>query len=333
MAGLVANWQVGGATARGAAHLRRGAPNQDAIAWSGDAARSILAVSDGHGAPPHFRSEIGARLAVEAALAVLAEMAPEAALPDRIAEHWRSAVARHLAASPITQGAAADARLAYGATLLAAHIDGSGLTLVQIGDGDILVGCRNGRLIRPLPDDQGLTGEQTHSLCEDGAEQRFRTARLDLGQDGDAPAFVMLSSDGLAKSFRDDREFMALAATWRETIAARGLEAVTSGLERWLDDASTRGSGDDISLGFLVEPEALGSSTAAKTGATATTRVLRPVHFAAGGIALGLGALAVLGGLTLCSRGTAPAPPAASLGDGPPPAATSPAQPSRTAEP
>ena len=64
-----ARWAVAGASVRGALHVRDGLPNQDALlTWVSDdpaAPVAIVTVADGHGGARHFRSAIGARLAVE----------------------------------------------------------------------------------------------------------------------------------------------------------------------------------------------------------------------------------------------------------------------------
>src|SRR5438046_10718317 len=67
-------WCVFGKSVRGAAHTRKGLPNQDCIGWwpedkSGPVV--VLAVADGHGSARSFRSATGARLAVQAAVDVV----------------------------------------------------------------------------------------------------------------------------------------------------------------------------------------------------------------------------------------------------------------------
>src|SRR2546429_10020091 len=69
---VTAQWRVSGESVPGAAHASDGRPHQGAIAWtppSGEGTRLILAISDGHGRAPHFRSAIGAALAVPVAAA------------------------------------------------------------------------------------------------------------------------------------------------------------------------------------------------------------------------------------------------------------------------
>lgn len=72
-------WRTIGQSVQGAAHKRSGLPNQDAIHWwpkNGMGSLLILAVADGHGSSKYFRSNHGARLAVETAVHVLQAFAP-----------------------------------------------------------------------------------------------------------------------------------------------------------------------------------------------------------------------------------------------------------------
>src|SRR5579863_7961608 len=136
-------WGVYGGSTRGSSHLRSGLPNQDSIGKWADPGGSlaILAVSDGHGSASHFRSEIGSRMGVEAAVQAL--RATPIPVPDghaqvlaqSIVQAWREAVMAHLAGHPFTDGEwgklppkesaqakaaiLANPPVAYGATLLA----------------------------------------------------------------------------------------------------------------------------------------------------------------------------------------------------------------------
>ena len=61
-------WRAIGRSVRGASHVRSSLPNQDAIAWFPDSGKGpplIVAVSDGHGSPRNFRSDVGSKIAVE----------------------------------------------------------------------------------------------------------------------------------------------------------------------------------------------------------------------------------------------------------------------------
>ncbi|HJQ56171.1 MAG TPA: PP2C family serine/threonine-protein phosphatase [Vineibacter sp.] len=262
-------WSLGGATVRGAAHVRRGQPNQDAVGWlcvpNGTAAHGFAAaISDGHGGAAYYRSDVGARLAVETAMAVLVRFLeappPQAgarAVAAEVLAAWRQAVMHDLAGNPIaSEGDWVESEqeklLPYGATLAAVAIGPDRLIALQIGDGDMLFGYPDGRVVRPLPDDKGLVGEQTYSLCLDDAATRFRVweSRPDAGQPW--PDFVMLSTDGVAKSFSDEATFQSIAREYRASIRKLGLNGVLAQLEKWLNDVTVRGSGDDVTLCLAV---------------------------------------------------------------------------------
>lgn len=263
-------WSLGGATVRGAAHVRRGQPNQDAIGWlsvpngGGVAHGFAAAVSDGHGGAAYYRSDVGARLAVDVAMAVLGRFleAPQPPADARgvaaeVLAGWREAVMRHL------DGEAVDGEggwiesdqeklLPYGATLAAVAIGPDRLLALQIGDGDMLFGYPDGHVMRPLPDDKGLVGEQTYSLCLDDAARRFRVWECRPVDGQPWPDFVLLSTDGVAKSFADESTFQSIARDYRTSIRKLGMSGVLAQLEKWLNDVTVRGSGDDVTLCLAV---------------------------------------------------------------------------------
>ncbi len=260
-------WSFGGASVRGAAHIRRGQPNQDAIGWvpsaAGQGAPSFAAaVSDGHGGAAYYRSEVGARLAVETAKGVLGRFlaAPEPpddaqAVAAEVLAGWRAAVMEELAGNPIGNDwieSEQEKLLPYGATLAAVAFRPDRLIALQIGDGDMLFGYPDGRLERPLPSDQGLVGEQTYSLCLDDAAERFRVQLRRRIEGQPWPDFVMLSTDGVSKSFADEKTFQSIARDYRASVRKMGLRSVLAQLEAWLNDVTQRGSGDDVTLCLAI---------------------------------------------------------------------------------
>jgi serine/threonine protein phosphatase PrpC len=255
------HWVVGGASERGASHVRRGTPNQDAIHWlprETTARHFIAAVADGHGGARYIRSRIGAQLAVEQVASVLewfldgdTSDASAAELPQQTLTAWRDAVQRH-AASVTTDGewveAVEDKLILYGATLLAVAASDDLAVVMQIGDGDLYLGYSDGRLVRPLPDDTGLVGEQTYSLCSPDALSRFRIAVVRPGPDVTLPDFVFMSTDGVSKSFADETAFRGVVDHYRRSMMSSEPSAVLDPLPQWLASVSSRGSGDDVTL-------------------------------------------------------------------------------------
>lgn len=261
MSRITPQWRIGGASARGAAHVRSGRPNQDAVEWrpaTSPASRIAGAVSDGHGAAVHFRSDIGSRLATLGAADLLAWHMDDAetdeadvAIAGELVAHWRSAVATHAAANPYGDGEAfaphTNALTPYGATLVAFAVNATMVLSLQIGDGDLLIGYPDGRIERPLRADTGLIGEETYSLCLPDAVGRFRTATLWHQPGDDWPDFITATTDGVAKSYRDDAGFERAIAQLRHN-AATDWDALIAALPSWLDDVSTHGSGDDSTI-------------------------------------------------------------------------------------
>jgi len=273
---VVQAWSAIAASVRGAAHARVGLPNQDAVRWSGRDGVTALALSDGHGSARCFRSDIGARLAVSTATRVLSsELASgrdvaDLALIDRIAcrlvAEWTLAARCDLRLFPfqraemlhLSEKTGAEARasverhplLAYGATLCAIAVTPTGLLYLQLGDGDIVTISASGKARRPLAADERLFGGETTSLCSPRAGQDVRAAfqRLD-GTSG--PALILVSTDGYANSFRDERGFLQVGPDLLAMLRAEGVGPVRECLPAWLEEASRLGSGDDVTVGLL----------------------------------------------------------------------------------
>jgi serine/threonine protein phosphatase PrpC len=261
-------WTVVGKSVCGASHRRRGAVNQDAIGWW-DSANSGLAVAvaDGHGSASSYRSAAGAALAVQSAGKVLAEFsercveydaaaAAAAGIPSQVAALWRQLVEEDIAAAPFTTTELAlldDSPEAqwrpYGSTVLAALATPSHVLYLQLGDGDILIVSDSGAIARPWPRDPRLLGIETTSLCgSDAAEEMRVTVEPHKVA---APALVVMATDGYANSFREDHGFLRTGEDLLQTIREEGIESVARSLEDWLNEASTLGSGDDITVAVL----------------------------------------------------------------------------------
>ena len=273
-------WRALGASRRGAAHVRNGLPNQDALLLPDidSAPPWILALADGHGSPKSFRSDRGALLAVNAAAAVCRHLPcdpdsprlsaikqwAEDYLSREIVRCWRAAVDEDLAAHPLTAAESTPSGLAcpqggnrylaYGATLLIVMVATTFIVYWQLGDGDILAVADDGAVSRPLPPDEKLFGNETTSLCADRAWREARTAFQVLA--GAPPALILAASDGYANSYRDEAGFLRVGYDLLTLIRSDGLEAVAAHLVDWLDEISYQGSGDDVTLGILCRVEA-----------------------------------------------------------------------------
>jgi serine/threonine protein phosphatase PrpC len=275
-------WHVLGASVLGASHARSGLPNQDAIDWwpqDPGADCVVLAVADGHGSAKSFRSDVGARLAVETAQSAFRELLSGAGdldpstvkralddwLPMEIERRWKAAVHDQLAAHPlfVHEVAKLDAQqgegarkaveenpvLAYGTTLLAVALHEAFVACLQLGDGDILIVGDDAAVSRPIRDDPRLFANETTSLGGDQSWRDFRANFQSLA--GRPPALVMLATDGYSNSFRSAEDFEAVGPDFLALLKTEGVAAVREKLPTWLSEASQKGSGDDVTVGIL----------------------------------------------------------------------------------
>ena len=253
-------WTVLSGTQIGSVHVRDGRPIQDAVrTWAeGDAA--VVAVADGHGHRDHFRSDVGARIAVECAVealvAALSEFTDSAAAHRAIADvggravqAWTTQVRQHAADHPFEGGSLSDPLRPYGTTLLAMAVVGDALALFQIGDGDSVVVDGSGRAIRPLPEDPDLDGVSTASLCQPNPLKSLRAGAIDTLQNDVVLAFQC--TDGFGSS-RVDAD-----GWWRQTGEElvrfgreHGLDWVAEQLPGWLEEPARVG-GDDTTLAIV----------------------------------------------------------------------------------
>lgn len=308
-AGATCSWRITHESVRGAAHVRAGLENQDAVdarSAPGDRPPVVLAVADGHGSPRSFRSKQGANLAVQLAVAAATRLLEDHRdigpsriereardlLPAEIVTRWHQAVQRHWeehpctpaelaklgheaaeAAASITGEAGALAR-AYGSTLLLAGVGEGFAFYLQLGDGDILVASAGApqepvEVHHPLPPDGTLIANETTSLCMAGAQGMFRFHFHHYQER--PPALVLLATDGYFNSFRTPADFEQVASDLVRLIAREGWEYVSHHLHSWLDEASRSGSGDDASLGILYREGAVDASRPAPAGEEAAT--------------------------------------------------------------
>jgi hypothetical protein len=279
-------WRVLTASRVGAQHIAAGAAGEDAVSvWPPDGQGHdepavAVAVADGHGHVRHFRSGRGARLAVEVAAAVGAELAAaitalpgeaeveaalRAAAGQDLVRRWRDAVERDLAASPVTDverdlaGLAPDPSIdnlvyAYGTTLVLAVAVADWLLFAQIGDGDAIVITDAGAVLRPLPPDPRLDGVVTTSLCQPNAAAAMRYGVVNRA--GQSVGAVLLATDGFGNAqAREDWE-TAFAADLAALAARHSRLWFETQLPRWVAQcASNDGSGDDVTVALMFAVE------------------------------------------------------------------------------
>jgi len=266
-------------TVTGAAHVRSGTPNQDRVVSYEHPGWFVLALADGHGAAKCLRSGRGAHLAVSIAAEALESLgrlaesieggeadADAVGLRRAIVDRWRAGVDAELAGEPLDGDAtftalpersraelAANPRLAYGSTLVAALVTPRFGLFLQLGDGDILLidaGGGPGEVVRPVAPDARSFANETASLSAPGDTlwSEVRAPRVAFGPGRPAPGLVLLTTDGFPNAFPGDAAFDAAAGTVLSVANTDDVTAIRRRLEGWLTDATNHGSGDDVTV-------------------------------------------------------------------------------------
>ncbi len=266
----VRRWETLGESVQGVGKRH----NQDWYACEGTGSGDeplVLAVADGHGSARHARSGLGARFAVDRFLARGAEFGRAARdchepgrltrlmtyarddFPRALVQDWREAALGHWerhrpVADDGTREPGPDEKLVlYGTTLIGAVLTPWLFVAWQIGDGDLAVVEHDGTLRRPLAPAEEDLGDETESLCGPQAWRAVRMHWAPVFDEARTPRLVVLSTDGLSKSFASADGYREFVAGLDDRLTAQGSSGVREALPEWLRQAS-RYSGDDTTL-------------------------------------------------------------------------------------
>ena len=278
------------ASVHGKKYRQRGLPCQDFSATLEFGDVQAVALADGHGGKDYFRSDTGARLAVETAFEqtqiFCRDLSADETFSENgirnfelsIVENWRKKVLADwnarlstLENEPRWQTVsdkykarftdddenirARNIPVAYGTTLLCAISIGTQVLIAQIGDGTCVVMQRDGEFAVPVPPDKKNFANMTTSLCDEDAFGKFRHVVLNC--DENSLAAIFLSTDGLDDCYPLFDNEKHLFKFYRETIVDGltndGFASTATDLrEDILPYMTERGSNDDISLAWLV---------------------------------------------------------------------------------
>ena len=267
---------------RGASHIKSGKPMQDYSLALSSVNCSLAIVCDGHGADKHFRSEVGAMLAAQAAKEQLLKFKDAfqnwsdfsnnvdlvlSRLKLGIIGNWQNKIEQHVAEKPFTEEehqkmsktfhmrSKYDIASPYGTTLLAALICNDYCVYLMIGDGAIveILPDFSSRIVhfpgKIIYDDQPHSA--TDSMCEADCFSKFFTiAKPNAPRNGLA---IALCSDGLSEAFNTDISLMAKLNNYLNFYAEEGLEKAKIAIEQQLNELSSLSPmKDDISLAFAT---------------------------------------------------------------------------------
>ena len=267
---------VFGVSVQGASHIRSGKECQDSLKkLQMDHNTVILAVADGHGSEACPYSKAGSHAAVNVFCKILGDyLDTYAGQPEmlftflkregdtkiarEIDAEWKRRILRlHTKQKrdiPVNAENDPDKDAVYrmyGSTLLGLVLTEEFLFAFQLGDGDIIKVSETG--IYHIIEADKILGTETHSLSKAQSWKKAVTFIQKQKEDEQLPVMYMLSSDGLANSYKNDEEFEKTCRDYYALLKEHGVKAVSDNLKTWLQETSELGCGDDITALFAYD--------------------------------------------------------------------------------
>ena len=264
---------VFGESVQGASHIRNGRECQDSLKKvEKDEDTVILAVADGHGSDACPYSKTGSYVAVNVFCKILGDYLetyagrPEILLTflkregdtkvaQEIDAEWKRRILkihvkckREMIADAEGNKDKASIYKMYGSTLLGLVITKDFLFAFQLGDGDIVKVSEAG--VQNIIEADKILGTETHSLSKAESWKKAITFMKKQEENERLPVMYMLSSDGMANSFKNDNEFKKTCNDYFALLNEHGAKAVSDNLKIWLNETSELGCGDDITALF-----------------------------------------------------------------------------------
>ncbi len=251
---------------RGASHEEDNSSCQDSARFFIGENFAVATVSDGHGSEKHFRSASGSEMATRVTIRSICDFNERNGgldgiftnNPDETARRiaaniicgWNSEIAAHLSLLPLDERerviydkyGGIPNEVIYGATLIVGVVTENVCFGLQIGDGSFCAHI-GGNMVFPMPEDAKLIGNLTTSLCDNDAIGNFRHFCYE-----DELSGIMLSSDGLINSFKNEDDFLKFGRRVLDSVD----DDTASGLGEHLKIRSRTGSRDDISIAAIT---------------------------------------------------------------------------------
>ena len=271
-------------TVQGASHKKKNKICQDAstcgeVEIEGKKAYFSV-VCDGHGGNDYMRSNIGSELGVKVASEYIVKFIQKATknmlnndqhygrqlryLSEMILKNWREAVKKHLDENPFTEeeflniSEKAKKRYtmleqerfysAYGTTMIAVGYTEDYAFALHLGDGKCISVDKEGNFEQLVPWDENCFLNATTSMCDSDAINEFRCHYFK-----EPPAVIFIASDGVDDCFANNEKMYHFYKTLLFSISKEGFDDSVKELEEYLPRMSAKGSGDDISIGAIID--------------------------------------------------------------------------------
>ncbi len=275
------NLKVFNFTKQGSLHIKQDKICQDASYSYKDDNCMFTIVCDGHGGDDYVRSDLGAKFAIEVASNLILKFLKENSVNDikincaeklidlqnKIVDEWSSMVVRHWEINGFTEEelmAVSDKHRdeykegervapAYGTTLVAVCRTNEFCFGLQIGDGSCVFVNSDGEFQQPVPVDSKCFLNSTTSMCDLNAKESFRSFYSEQ-----LPVAMFVSTDGVDDCFSSAELLYNFYKTIMFSFYSEEFEKAVGELEEYLPRLSAKGSGDDISLGVVIDLDAIG---------------------------------------------------------------------------
>lgn len=200
--GLVIRMEIYASSKRGTMHTSNNQSCQDSYLISSDAQPIVLTIADGHGGALYCRSDVGSKIACEAAIEII-KRGDYSNLPTLIKQEYDIRVKEHYEQNPLNDNETKlleehSYKVAYGSTLLIAVIFEDDSIILQLGDGEIHAIDSHGHFLPTVSDDEDCIGSFTSSICysEEKAVKHFRVLKYP-----EKPALLIMYSDGYRNKY------------------------------------------------------------------------------------------------------------------------------------
>ncbi len=265
------NFDVAYSSVRGNLHIIRDLPNQDAIDVREVGENLVLSIADGHGSNTCFRSDLGAKMAVEIANKIVVNQLDKVLsdaskskmlateLCKEISNFWSKSALKHLSKNAfkdeevdgLDEGKrktlGKNALIAYGTTLMTVILSKGQIIVMNIGDAELLLKFKEKKEIQVLNQNKRI-GNETESLALPFAHKYYT---VDVYNIEEVEA-ILAATDGYPNSFKQESGFIKVIDDLLTITKSHGISAIQDNLAEWLSDTSQKGSGDDITACFIA---------------------------------------------------------------------------------
>ena len=257
---------------RGASHERSGKPNQDSFKICREENVLMLSVADGHGSDSCPYSKSGSLIAVNVFCKIISEYCRkysgdwytlnrilgdegEASIARAVDNEWKRRIEKSYTRR-LSRFLSSESRLVpgkdneqmwklFGTTLLGLVITPAFVFAYQLGDGDIVLASET--TTEHIITEDKLLGTETYSLSRVDSWAKAKTVVFPPADAKKSCAYI-LSTDGFSNSYRDEQSFLNTGLDYFRTLEEYGADAVQLSMKAWLDETSSQGSGDDITV-------------------------------------------------------------------------------------